>query len=442
MNPATRALGVLKGYASLPRAALVLCLGSFINNLGNFVGPFLTLILTDRAGLTPSQTGFFVTLSSLVALAGILSGGKLADSVGRKVVLVVFTGAAIAAYVACAFVVDRTLLLVGLLMVFTLCNSVAQPVHNTILMDVTPPEHRRKAFSLSYVALNAGFAVGPLLASFLYARHLQLLFLLDGATTLVSLLLAVAFIPESHPFRRDARGRPAAPDEVDEDGAGPSDPSAEKDEAAVRGGVLAVLRKRPQLLFFIVTNVVFFLVFSQFTFGLSLQAKATFGDFGPTVFGLMMTVNGLVVVLFSIPATHLFRRLDPLATIAAGSLFYAAGFGAMALIRTVPLFLLATFVWTLGEVLVSPSTSVYLASHTPITHRGRFNAIFPVIRRLGFAAGPMLAGLYADWRGGISAVWLPTAVLALVAGAMTVWLLGWQRRSEAKAACHPTETVV
>jgi MFS family permease len=410
-----------------------------INNLGNFVSPFLTLILTERAGLSAGQTGLFVTLSSLVALGGILIGGKLTDAIGRKTVLTVFTGLAVAAYLACALAVDHTLLLVGLLMVFSLVNAIAQPVQSTIMMDITPPAQRQQAFSLHYLSINAGYAVGPLLASFLYAANLPLLFLLDGATTLVSLLLVVAFVPESHPDRtppsasaENAVAIPVAiPDRVIPDR-----------EAAVKGSVWSVLRRRPQLLYFILANVLFFIVFSQFNFGLSLQARSMFGIPGLTVFGLMMTVNALGVVVLTLPVTYPFRRSDPLVPIIIGSLFYALGFGMLAFVRTEILFLVSTLVWSFGEILVSTSTSVYLAGHTPSSHRGRFNAIFPVIRRIGFAAGPAMSGFYAA-RHGIDAVWLPTGALALLAGLLMFLLLFWQRREQRNEnPCPSTETVV
>ncbi len=435
-NPLARALAVARDYASLPRGVLVLCVGVFVNNLGNFVAPFLTLILTQRAGLTSAKTGLFVTLSALVALCGLLLGGRLVDKIGRRVVLAVFTGLSVAIYIACAFAVDRTLLLVGLLLVFSLCNAVAQPVQNTIMMDVTSPDQRKKAFSLQYVSLNAGFAVGPLMASLLYAHHLRLLFVLDAATTLAAMVLTLVFIPESHPFHGVHASAAAGASEPD----GPVSPSGR--EAVVSGGTWSVLRKRPQLLFFIATNVLFFLVFSQINFGLSLQAQAVFGEGGAGVFGLMMTVNALCVVILSIPATHLFRRRDPLVTITAGSVFYAVGFGLMGFVRTEPLYLAAALVWTLGEILVSPSTNVYLAGHTPASHRGRFNAIFPIIRRIGFAAGPALAGAYASLRGSITAIWVPTGLLAAAAGGLTLFLLAWQRRAEARDACQPNGTVV
>jgi len=62
-------------------------------------------------------------------------------------------------------------------------------------------------------------------------------------------------------------------------------------------------------------------------------------------------------------------------------------------------------IWTMGEILISTNTNVYIAEHTPASHRGRFNSIFPIIRKLGFMVGPIIAGLYVKYTS-IRNLWL------------------------------------
>jgi hypothetical protein len=38
--------------------------------------------------------------------------------------------------------------------------------HNTIVAEFTPLEHVKKAYSLSYLGLNLGYAIGPMLGTF------------------------------------------------------------------------------------------------------------------------------------------------------------------------------------------------------------------------------------------------------------------------------------
>jgi MFS family permease len=57
----------------------------------------------------------------------------------------------------------------------------------------------------------------------------------------------------------------------------------------------------------------------------------------------------------------------------------------------------------MGEILQATNTNVYIASHTPISHRGRFNSILPIIIGTGFAIGPPVMGKFIEL---YSVVWV------------------------------------
>jgi len=57
------------------------------------------------------------------------------------------------------------------------------------------------------------------------------------------------------------------------------------------------------------------------------------------------------------------------------------------------------------KLLIATNTSVYIANHTPISHRGRFNSVFPIIRKIGFALGPWLTGMFIN-NSNVRSVWL------------------------------------
>jgi len=71
----------------------------------------------------------------------------------------------------------------------------------------------------------------------------------------------------------------------------------------------------------------------------------------------------------------------------------------------------------MGETLIATNTNVYIANHSPASHRGRFNSIFPIIRKLGFAVGPMIAGVYVKYTS-IRNLWLLVGGLAIVGAFM------------------------
>jgi MFS family permease len=64
-----------------------------------------------------------------------------------------------------------------------------------------------------------------------------------------------------------------------------------------------------------------------------------------------------------------------------------------------------------------------------MTHRGRLNAIAPIIMYSGFAAGPPLAGRLAE-RFSLAVIWPWTFLLSLAA-AVLLALLHWRERATA-----------
>ncbi len=93
----------LKSYSGLDRSIYFLCLAQVVNSIGHFVHPFLTMFLTRKIGMDPVEAGTYVMLSAAAWVPGSLLGGKIADQIGRKGILVFFQSLAAAVLVPCAF---------------------------------------------------------------------------------------------------------------------------------------------------------------------------------------------------------------------------------------------------------------------------------------------------------------------------------------------------
>jgi MFS family permease len=402
---------VFKTYTGLDRSIYFLFIAQVVNSIGHFVHPFLTLLLTQKLGMDAGEAGFYVFLSALAWVPGSLAGGKVADSFGRKKAMVVFHTLPALALVPCAFL-GASRLVAWLLIGASFLHGLAEPVNDAMLTDLTAPAQRKPAFSLLYLGHNIGISVGPLFAGFLFNRYLPWFFLADAATTLAAVALIAVFVRESAPTRERIEAS------LRED-TGP--------ERAERGSLLAVLFARPFLLAFLFVHVLLSLVYSQSQFSLPLQCASLFGEQGPRTFGLLASVNGVAVISLTTAVLHLTRRLAPVLTVALSGLFYAAGFGLIGLVGSLPWLLLSTLIWTMGEILGATSTGAYIAGHSPMTHRGRINAIAPVIMYSGFAAGPPLAGRLAE-RFSLAVIWPWTFFLSLAA-ALLLGLLYWRERA-------------
>ena len=91
--------------------------------------------------------------------------------------------------------------------------------------------------------------------------------------------------------------------------------------------------------------------------------------------------------------------------------------------------LFSTIIWSLGEILVTTNTNVYIANHTPMSHRGRFNAVIPVIMGAGFALGPLISGNYIR-KYGINNIWLAICFLSIVAAVFMYFLYLSEKKGE------------
>ena len=405
----------LKPYTGLPGSIYVLFFASLVNYLGNFVHPLLTMLLTFKLGLNVGTVGIIVAINSGLSMIGTMIGGKLIDSIGRKKILMIFRTAAGIGYALCAFITEP-IAVTTVLILSNFLGGFSEPVYNTIITDLTEGEQRKASFSLSYISINIGFSLGTLLAGFLYENFLMLLFLGDALTTFISVILVLSLVPETKPDKKKLETIKGDSLEVAED-----------------TSLLSALLKRPELLKFSFVMVIYFIVFSQFTFGLSLQIGHSFKDNASLIFGSLITINAVMCSTITVFINSFTKNLKAALSICIGGVLYALGFGMMFFIDAYYMFIISTVIWTCGEIIVTTNTNVYIASHTPITHRGRFNAIFPIIRKIGFSLGPIIAGTYVKYTN-IKNLWILIAILSSIGAFMMYRLYSLEIKYSVKIA--------
>ena len=93
-----RILKLLTPYRGLRREIYIIALAKTINAMGVMIYPFMTLLLSTKIGLSGSETGGYIAVMGLIHAPASLLGGKMADSFGRKRVLVIFEALAALGY--------------------------------------------------------------------------------------------------------------------------------------------------------------------------------------------------------------------------------------------------------------------------------------------------------------------------------------------------------
>ena len=254
-----------------------------------------------------------------------------------------------------------------------------RPAVSAAIADLVPPEGRPRAYGYLYWAINLGAAVAPVIAGLMAQRAYLLLFIGDAVTTFVFGLIVMAGVPESRPAQ-----------------------AAQSNRESIRMR-LNVLRREPLLLAFTVLALLFGTVYMQAHVTLPVEMQSH--GLTPTDYGLAVAVNGALIVVLGLPASHSAARWPRFPALAAAGVLLGVGFGLNAVATTLPTYALAVVIWTLGEILGATVAPSVVADLAPVAYRcGLGPGLFhrPVAGRLGIRplrAGRVVGDVLPSWIG-------------------------------------------
>jgi MFS family permease len=169
-------------------------------------------------------------------------------------------------------------------------------------------------------------------------------------------------------------------------------------------------RLRQVVLSCLAIGVVFVQAFS------TMSLEITRSGFSAATYGLVISFNGMLVVLCELPLTSLTKHYPPRRVIALGFLLIGLGFASNLLPRTLPLLFMTTCIFTFGEMISMPVTGAYVADLAPENRRGLYMGTYGMVWATAFVFGPTLGlSLFAVNR---VALWTICGVLGAMAAAI------------------------
>jgi MFS family permease len=372
---------------ALPRGAWILFLGTFLNKFGTFVLPFLAIYMASL-GYTTAQAGLAMAGYGIGSLVSSMLGGYLADRLGRRktIVLSMFSAAAAMLCLSQARSLPMIVLFSGLA---GLTGELYRPASSALLADLVPAGQRVTAFAAYRMALNAGFAFGPATAGLLAKKSFLWLFVGDAASSVLFGLVAWFALPAG------LRGTRA--------------------ESTLRE-TLQVLHNDRRFLQVLCGVLAMALVFVQAFSTMSLEI--TRHGFSPAVYGMVISLNGVLIVLCELPLTTITKRFPARRMMALGFLLIGLGFASNGLTRTLPLLAFTTALFTLGEMIAMPISSAYVADLAPAHQRGLYMGTYGMTWSVAFVCGPGLGLLLFSVNP--LALWLTCGVFGILAASIIV----------------------
>ncbi|CFQ30007.1 MULTISPECIES: MFS transporter [Yersinia] len=359
----------MKGF---PSRVTNLLIASLVLTIGRAVTlPFITIYLAEHFQLAPDKVGLVLGASLTLGIFTSLYGGYLVDKFNKKQLILL----AITLFAATFFTlpwVEHPAWIILILALLHSAYSVYGIAIKACFADWLPVNERIKAFSANYTLVNVGWAVGPALGVLVVNIGPQVPFIISGA---LALLVAITL-----KFRISSADMSAAKSTLTE-------PAPDFRQT------FRILRHDKRLIYFTLGGMFSAIVFGQFSGYLS-QYLITVADaqFAYQVIGAVMTVNAVIVITLQYLLSRRMNQQNLMRWLMLGTLFFIIGLlGFMAAQDSIPLWMLAMAIFSLGEIIVIPVEYLFIDFIAPANLKGSYYGA-QNLGQLGGAVNPVLCG--------------------------------------------------
>jgi MFS family permease len=362
----------------LPRPVYVLEVGALVNAFGNGVAlPFLLIYLHNVRGIPFGLAGSAAAVQSAAALGSGFLGGTLSDRVGPKRVLLASLAVMTVAF-ALMPLIRTAWQAFAIYTLWGIGSGSFWPSQSALLAGLTPAARRAPAYALQRLSMNAGVALGGVVAGLIASvgdpGTFTVLFAIDCATFVgYMLVLTRVRAPALH-------------------------------EGRLGGSWGAVLRDRVFTLYTLLNAA-----FVTAAISLVVELLPAFGKniagISEQEVGIVFALDAVGVAVFQLPVVQLsegrsrMRGLALMGTLWAGTAvaIWAAGSWAHAT-AAFAIFAVAVLVFAVGECLHGAIQAPLSVDLAPPQLVGRYTAAASISWQIGWIVGPAAGGFLLQHR--------------------------------------------
>ena len=382
-------------YDQYPRQYWLMILGIVISTAGGgMVWPFMLIYAGGKLGLPLSAVASLISINAGVGLFASFLAGTLADRIGRKIVMV---SSLVMMGVAYLLLINaETYLQFALLMgLVGLSNPLYQVGADAMLADMIPAQQRTDAYAINRIAYNAAFGIGPAIGGFLASTSYALAFYGASAGFFIYAIIWFFFAYETLDTSISEEKTSALAGQV----------QVQK-EAARSDGYIHVFKDKSYMAF-VTLFAVGMIAPSILWILLPVYTKSNF-NLPEALYGWIPTTNAFMCVFLQYTVSNQTRKFKTLPVASVGMLVYALGAGSVALMTGFTGFWLSMVILTLGELILIPTASKYVADIAPEDLRGRYMSLYWFGWGVSRTLAPLIGGYLNDnisprsiWIGGL-----------------------------------------
>ncbi len=347
---------------------------------GTMIWPLMLVYVSKKLSMPLAQGASLITINAIVSVTFTFFAGSLTDKFGRKWIMVFGLIVNAAGYVFLIWA-DTYAYFAAIMIVTGFSNPLFRVGADAMLTDIIPEGQRIEAFALTRMAKNVGVSMGPAIGGILAGISYGISYLSAAGGLLLFAIMLTLGAKETLPAKEKTDTLNLLPEPT---------------------GYREMLKDKE-----------FVTMISLYSFGwiivamiwllMPVYANQQYG-ITESQYGLIPTVNGLMVIFLQMPVTKRTKHFRPLAMIALGMFLYAIGTGTVAFATGFWGFMLSIVIVTIGELIIVPTSSAYVANRAHPEMRGRYMGIYNLAWSFARGVGPVLGGWIGDTLGPTS-IW-------------------------------------
>lgn len=335
---------------------------TLVNQIGNMAFLFLVLYTTQYLKFSLIQGSFVFASFSGSMLFSSLFGGTLIDDLGVGRVMIsslIVNGLALLFF---SFI-HNFILCILLCLIWGGASGLYRPACQTLISHLSPTHLYKVIFSIYRLSLNLGMSIGPAVGGYLAMHSFISIFMVNGiANLLASIILIIGlFGSDLLKFKESTQTKKIS--------------------------AFKYLKYDPVLRLFVFGMIPILMVFFQHQSTLSLFIHHNL-NLPLSFYGLIFTVNTVIIVLFELILTISIINLPYRFNFTLGSFLIIVGFAGTYFATLGWHIILLVVAWTLGEMILLPSASSYVAEIAPKSKLGIYMSMYSTCSNLSMFLGP------------------------------------------------------
>lgn len=353
---------------------------SFMSRVvGSTIFPFMAIYFTKEINATVA--GILLLIQVATQFLSSLYGGHLADTVGRKKMMIIgewmnvlaFLGLILAnsPWFTSPWITFVMLILISISMGFI------NPAAEAMLIDVSTKENRTLMYSINYWAVNLSMMLGLIVGGWFFESHFFELLICLFAMSFLTLWMTMALIEETYKL----------PESVEK-----------KDSFSLKKigqSYQMVIRDIKFLLFTLGGIAILSIEFQRNNFiAIRLQEDfksmlVAFGDnftfslSGVKLLSLLTVENTLIIVLLTTITAKIIKNKSQTLIMYTGFILFGLGYAVLAFSNNIYVLIIAVVVLSIGELMYVPTRQTILAELVDDSRRGAYMAFNGVVIQVG-----------------------------------------------------------